>query len=118
MRKLIPILVIVIIYLIFSQLITGNIFKLSYYPYYTFLLDSFSQGKLFIYPFYLSGIKSDVFYTLIAGILNVFLFSLLLKEFLLNFKIKLSKFKEFFLVLCFAFISQNFFLSLNGRIWH
>jgi hypothetical protein len=147
LRITIVLLIILIVYLLFSIIIKGDIFVQTAYAYYTYLLTSLSNGQLnivsptnidlsffngkqylnwgpapivFIFPFYLLfGDKaSDVFYTLVAGISNVVLFYLVIREFKKYFKLKLSYFTEAFIILSFAFTSPNFYLSLGGRIWH
>lgn len=147
LRIALVLLLITILYVLFSIKIKGDIFVQTAYSYYTYLLTalfhghlnimspttidlSFFNGKqylnwgpapiLFILPFYLFfGDKtSDVFYTLVAGTGNVILFYFLISEFKKYFKLKISYFSEIFIILSFAFASPNFYLSLGGRIWH
>lgn len=74
---------------------------------------------LFIFPFYIfTKLKtSDILYTLIAGILNCYIFYFALKELILFFRLKVSNWSRYFLLLCFAFASPNYYLSMNGKIW-
>lgn len=147
LRIIFVLFIISLIYILFSIKIKGDIFVQTAYSYYTFLLTALFHGKLniaspttidlsffngkqylnwgpapilFILPFYLffGNITSDVFYTLVAGISNIFLFYLLIAEFKKYFALKISNFSEVFIILSFAFVSPNFYLSLGGRIWH
>jgi len=147
LRIILVLFLISLIYVLFSIKIKGDIFVSTAYSYYTFLTTSLLHGQLsitsptnidlsffngklylnwgpgpipFILPFYLLfGDKvSDVFYTLVAGIGNVFLFYLVVNEFKKYFQLKISYFSEVFILLSFAFASPNFYLSLGGRIWH
>lgn len=74
----------------------------------------------FIIPFFtvLGFEASDKIYTLVAGILNVVIFYLVLKEFIRYFKINISPLLTNIVLLNFAFASPNLYLSLSGRIWH
>lgn len=74
---------------------------------------------LYILPFYFfEGIySSDVLFTLLAGMINVVMFYLALKEIQKAFNIRLSLWREVFILLTFALASANFFMSLSGRIW-
>ncbi len=143
---LLALIAIGLVYALFANDISKNIFSNSNFPYYTYLIDGLIHGRLniispttidlsifnnklylnwgpspilFILPFYLlsGGRAGDIFYTLSAGIGNVVLFFLLLNEAQVYFKIKLSRFLSAFLLLTFAFCSPNFYLSLGGRIW-
>lgn len=148
MKNMIIFLIFVsLIYIYFSFIINKNLFYSSDTCYYNYLLDaffhkrlniitdfthdlSFYQNKfylywghapsLFILPFYiLGGIKtSDIIYTLIAGIINIIVFYFLILEIKKFFKIKVSNFDIFFIILNFSLITPNFYLSLAGRIWH
>lgn len=133
------------LYIFFSSMLTKSIFSITNRPYYNYLLDaifhwrlnltspftydlSLFYGKWYLYygpspiifisPFYLiSGVfASDVFYTLIAGFLNIILFYILLHQFVKYFKINLSIFSMLFVLFSFAFASPNFYLSLGGDI--
>ena len=75
---------------------------------------------LFILPFYYAyGVAaSDVFYTFIAGTINIFLFYLLLKETVKLFDLKIKSIGLFAILAGFALVSPNFYLSLGGRVWH
>lgn len=136
-----------ILYLAFSRHITGNIFASSWFPYYNYLLDAFFHGRfnvfspatadlsffagkwylnwgpapvLLIIPLYLVfGLSSsDIFYTLIIGIVNVIIFGFIIDEFKKYFLLNISRFSKFIILISFAFASPNFYLSLAGRIWH
>lgn len=138
--------IIVTIYTVFTLTVNKGIFEHTNRSYYTYLLDAFFHGRLnvespetfdlslfknkwylywgpapalFILPFYLIwGLAtSDVLYTLVAGILNVFLFYFVVNEFQKYFKIHLPHFMSLFVVLHFAFASPNFYLSLVGKVW-
>lgn len=88
------------------------------------------QGKWFMYwgpspvffvlPFYLLfGITvSDVLYVFMAGLLNIVVFYVLIKEFSKYFQLKLTYFLQVFMVVSFAIASPNFLLSLSGGIWY
>ncbi len=125
-----------------------SVFSSTNFAYYTLLTDAFLHGRtyifpqgntfdlslfegkwylywgaspvLFILPFFLigHGFQSDIFYTLVAGILNIFVFTLVIKEFLTFTKLSLSPFLWWVILVSFAFASPNFTLSLGGRIWH
>ena len=139
-------LIICSIYFYFSNYITGNIFATTIRNYYSYQIDAFFHGRvyvttgarydlsvfqgkkylywgpapvLFILPFYLfSHLQaSDIFYTLIGGTANVALFYLLVQAFKEYFGIPLSLFSEAFLVFSFGLASPNFVLSLTGQIW-
>lgn len=134
------------VYSFFYLIINGEIFGNSPFNYYSLLIDSLLSGRLdipgnvtidlsqfqgkwylnwgpgallYIFPFKLImlGGLSDKFYTLLAGILNILVFSFLIKEFIKYFKINLSDFSKNFLLFSFAIASPNFYLSLNGRVW-
>src|SRR3990167_6772695 len=145
---IVMIIFIIAYYISVSLIINGNLFKLSQTPYYTYLLEAFSKNRLdldpmyggfdlsnfddkwymywglspslFILPFYLIwGIKSsDILYTLIAGIVNVVLFFKIIEFVDKYFHLNKSTFIKFFVLINFALISPNFYLSLSGRIWH
>lgn len=141
------ILSIFIIYIHFSAVISGNIFKPTAFGYYTYLLDAFLHGRLnviipskldlsffhnkwymywgpapvlFVLPFYLFSRlnASDIIYTAIAGTANVALFYGVMQEFKKHFSISLSLMADTFLLLSFALASPNFFLSVDGKIWY
>ena len=145
---IVTIIFIIAYYISVSLIINSNLFKLSQTPYYTYLLEAFSKNRLdldpmyggfdlsnfndkwymywglspslFILPFYLIwGIKSsDILYTLIAGIVNVVLFFKIIEFVDKYFHLNKSTFIKFFVLINFALISPNFYLSLSGRIWH
>lgn len=138
-----------LVYFVSLILVNGDIFSVSYVPYYNYLAQAISQGSLFflevpptnydltqfagnytmywgfspvlfVLPFYYTlGIAaSDVFYTFIAGILNIFIFYLLLKETIKLFELKVKFIGLFAILAGFAVVSPNFYLSLGGRVWH
>src|SRR5436190_2382914 len=138
-------LFICVLYISFSEKLNRNIVTTPF-AYYNFLLDAFFHGYahiisyvtydlslfhgnwylywgpapvLFILPFFtIAGISaSDVFYTLFAGIINIFLFYFVLKEAETYFQYTLSFFSELFLIIGFSICSPNFLLSLTGNIW-
>ena len=134
-------------YFALSFFITNQNFSSSSFPYYTYLAKSFLSGKLnvvpagisfelsrfhnqyflywgpapvlFVIPFYLlfGQATSDVLYTLVAGLLNVAVFYLLIKEFIKYFKLSVSLSDTLFVFLSFALASPNIFLSVVGSIW-
>ncbi len=135
-----------VVYFYFSARITGNIFKPSDTNYYTYLLEAFVHGRvnvtppstydlsffqdkwylywgpapvLLIWPFYLIWHihTSDVLYTALAGLANVGIIFLCIREMKRYFNLSLSLAAEILLLLSFAFASPNFFLSLSGQIW-
>ena len=139
-------LIICSIYFCFANYITANIFATTIRNYYSYQLDAFFHGRvyvttgarydlsvfqgkkylywgpapvLFILPFYLiSHLQaSDVFYTLVGGAANVVFFYLLVQAFKEYFGIPLSLFAEAFLVFSFGLASPNLVLSLSGKIW-
>lgn len=145
--SLFGILFVSFVYLYLASSININLFYPTELSYFNFLIQAFSnqrldlisptvldlsanQGKwytywgptpiVFILPFYIvSGIyASDILYTLVAGILNVLIFYLVIKEFCKFFSLSLSPIKYHLTVLSFAFASPNLYLSLNGRVWH
>lgn len=138
---------ITIVYTSISLFINHSLFRQTGYAHYNYLVNAFLHGRLnvisphsydlsfyhgnfflywgpaptlFILPFYvLSRLNtSDVFYTLVAGIINVFLFYFIIGEAVTFFKLKLSNNAKMFMVGCFAFASPNYYLSLGGKIWH
>lgn len=91
-----------------------SLFKQKYYLYWG------PAPILFISLFYifLGGIKSsDVFYTVVAGIINVILFYILAREFIKFFKLSVSQTSVQIVLLSFAFASPNFFSSLTSGVW-
>jgi len=126
----------------------GNIFGDSHTPYYNYLLDAFLNKSIFInnpptnydlslvgnkltmywgisplifiapFRILLKSFSSDIFYTLIAVILNVIVFYFLLRRINVLLKINNSRFILGLITLLFAFVSPNFYLSMSGRIWH
>lgn len=140
------ILLITIVYIFCSYHNSNNIFLPTKRAYYNYLLDglfhlrlnllppdgydlSSWNGKLYMYwgpgpvlfilPFYLiSGVMAgDIFYTMVAGIINIVIFYFLMEEFLKYFNIEHREFHKIFLLLSFAFASPNFYLSLRGLVW-
>lgn len=142
------IVLIITYYIFVSLIINGNLFKLSQTPYYNYLLDAFNKNRLdldpiyggfdlsnfngkwymywglapslFILPIYLIwGINSsDILYTLIAGLVNVALFFKIIEIVDRYFHLNKSILIKYFILINFALISPNFYLSLAGRIWH
>lgn len=142
------IIFIIAYYVSVSLIINGNLLKLSQTPYYNYLLEAFSKNRLnldpihgeydlsnfngkwymywglspslFILPFYLIwGINSsDILYTLIAGIVNVFLFLKIIEVVDRYFHLNKLTFIKSFILINFALASPHFYLSLAGRIWH
>lgn len=135
-----------VVYYYFSQSITGDILIPTHTNYYMYLLDAFVHGRvnvtppstydlslyhgrwylywgpaplLLMWPFYLIGglNASDVLYTMLAGLANVVLIYVCIREMKRYFNLSLSLMAEVFLILSFAFASPNFFLSLTGKIW-
>lgn len=136
-----------IIYTLFFLWSNKNIFIKTDFAYYNYLVDSFFHFRLnilpmketldlskfknqwylywgpapilFILPFYfMNGINAnDIIYTFVAGIINVYLFYLISKEFIKYFKLKIPIRNRLIILLSFAFISPNFYLSLKGAIW-
>jgi hypothetical protein len=132
----------------FIFLLHSNIFSSTHFSYYTLLTDAFLHGRtyilpidttfdlsffegkwylywgaspvLFILPFFLigQGLESDIFYTLVAGILNIFLFAFVVKEFLAYTKYSLTPFFWWMIIGSFALASPNFYLSMGGKVWH
>lgn len=139
-------IIICFVYGIFSIAITQHLFVTSSTPYYNFLIDAFLHkrvnvilpvhsdlstyhGKwylnwapapiLVILPFYLllGKYASDNLYTLIAGIVNCYLFYYLLQQYKKQFHVSPSCYSELFVLIGFAICSPNFYLSLTGQIW-
>jgi hypothetical protein len=74
---------------------------------------------LFVLPFYLKwGVQaSDIMFTVTAGVLNVWVFALALREFVRYFKLALAHRWLWALIVSFAFGSPNLYLAVSGRIW-
>lgn len=135
-----------LVYVHVSITVNNNVFRSSDTNYYVYLINVFLHGRvnitppsyydlslfqdkwyiywgpapiLFIIPFYLfSHLQtSDVIYTLCAGLVNIVIFYFVIREFITHFKISLPLPSQIFLILSFAFVSPNFFLSLHGTIW-
>jgi hypothetical protein len=102
-----------------TNLAVGNTYDLSQYNGKWYLYWGASP-VLFILPFYaISHLQtSDVVYGCAAGILNVVVFSGCVREFVRHFQIKANRFSQIFVILNFAFVSPNFYLSLGGTIWY
>lgn len=141
------VLLCIAVYFLASLQVTHNLFSQTTTPYYNFLISALSKGRLFvtptswtydlslfkgfwylywgpapillILPFYLFSrlTTSDVFYTLVWGCVNVALFALLITQAIKTFQLKTSTSSKVFLLVNFALISPNFYLSLNGAIW-
>ena len=75
---------------------------------------------IFILPFYVfSHLQtSDVLYGFVAGLLNVIVFTGCANEATRHFNLTVSRVQKLFIVLNFAFISPNFYLSMGGTIWY
>lgn len=139
-------LLVCLVYILLAVFVNKSFFGQSSTPYYNYLIDSFvslkinldppntydlSQYKnswymywgpapvLLILPFYLFfGLgASDVFYTLISGLLAVGFFGLLLKQAINHFKLKVKMTSFLVIFLSFSMASPLLFLSLAGRIW-
>lgn len=146
-KESVLIAVIAFCYFFTSLAINDSLLNVSLTPYYNYLIESFSHGKIFIegnvfaydlsnyqgkltmywgitpaiyiLPFYFSRIfQSDIFYTLVAGVVNVILFLNIIKAQDQYLKTGLSREDVFISTLAFAFVSPNYYLSLGGRIWH
>lgn len=134
----------VFVYLVLNP----DIFSVTHFAYYNLLIDAFVHGRtdilpngntsdlslfnekwylywgaspvFFILPFFLigHGAESDVLYTLVAGIFNIFIFTLVLKEFLVYIKLSFPPLLIWFTIGSFALASPNLYLSLGGRVWH
>lgn len=148
MKALIFLLTVSLVYILSAAVVNEDLFSQSIVPYYNYLLNAFANGRLnvwpyknatdltffngnwymywgpapaiFVAPFYLffKTRTSDVFYTLTAGIINIFLFHQTLRSFIKAFNLKISEDTVLYTVTCFAFISPNFYLSLTGQVWH
>ena len=73
---------------------------------------------LLIGMFKMLTIESDRLYTLIIGVLNIIVYCFLLEEINKYFKLKLTNFSKYSLVIFFGLLTPNYYLSLSGRIWH
>ena len=138
--------IIAFFYIIFSYLAVKGDFQKTSTAYYNYAILMLKRGRLdlnspitydlslyknkwymywglapvlFILPFYLIGKLniSDVIYTLVAGLLNPFIFYLTIGELIKYFRLKLSPVKVILMVLMFAFVSPNLVLSLAGSVW-
>jgi hypothetical protein len=134
------------VYIFFAFFYNKNLFALSDLCYYNYLINAFLHQRLdliidfhhdlslfnnkwymywgpapifYILPFYLFGRlnTSDVFYTLIAGIANIYLFYFVAKELILYFNLKIKPIAFWVIMIGFAFVSPNFYLSLTGAVW-
>lgn len=136
-----------LVYFLVSFFLNSNFFQPTPFSYYNALIASLMKGKvnlestittydlsfykgrwymywgpapvLFIFPFYLLGgfFRSDRVYTLIGGLLNIFVFYLLMKEFIKFFKLKVKDIHQKTLIISFALASPNFFLSIRSGVW-
>jgi len=136
-----------IVYIVYCLLFNKNLFvhsDLNYYNYFIsallhkrldLIIDfrhdlSFFNNKWYMYwgpapifyvlPFVIFGRiqTSDVFYTLVAGIANIFIFYCVAKELIKYFQLKISQLSFWVIILGFGLVSPNFYLSLVGQIWH
>jgi hypothetical protein len=126
----------------------GTLFKPSSVDYYTRLMASIAQGHvwipsdaryfdlvefqgraylywglsplLLIAPFYFfgHGLQSDVAYTLALGLANVAAFSWMIREAAKTLQVTVRASVFGWMTLLFAFASPNYYLSMQGRIWH
>jgi hypothetical protein len=126
----------------------GTIFKASYVSYFTLLMEGFShghlwitgneglgdlaefQGHVYLYwgpsplllvaPLYFfgHGFQYDVAYTLALGIASVVALAWMIPEAARALRITLRGSTWAWMTLLFAFASPNFYLSVQGRIWH
>jgi len=138
---------ITLLYIFFVLIINGGLFGQSSRSYYNHLLEAFFHSRLdlvseinhdlsffgnkwylywgpapvlFILPFYLFTRlnTSDVFYTVMAGLVNIFVFYFVIEEFSEFFRLKSRRLSQYLILLSFSFASPNFYLSLGGRVWH
>jgi hypothetical protein len=130
------------------QMNGGTLFKASSVDYYTKLLGSIRhghlwipndtsyfdlvefQGRAYLYwglspllliaPFYSlgHGFQFDVAYTLVLGLANVAAFSWMIREAARALGLTVATPVLACMVLLFAFASPNYYLSVQGRIWH
>jgi hypothetical protein len=126
----------------------GTIFSRSLFDYYSLLMDAVAHGHLwitgiqrlddlatfhertYIYwgpapllligPFYLAGHgwQQDVAYTLVIGCANLVVFAWMLREAGRALGRELSAGAAALTILLFAWATPNFYLSVQGRIWH
>lgn len=91
-----------------------SLFHNRYYPYWG------PAPVLFIAPFYLfAGATgaSDYIYGVTAGIINIAIFYLVLKEFISFSRLVVRKSHIYLLSLGFALSSPNLYCALNGGVW-
>jgi hypothetical protein len=135
-------------YVLTSWWLGGTIFRPSRYDYYTLLMDAVADGHLwitpgqrspdlvtfearnymywgptpllFVAPFFLirNGLQHDVAYTLAAGSVNIVVFLLMMREAARSLGVTLTAQRAGLVALLFAFASPQFYLSMQGRIWH
>ena len=126
----------------------GTIFTASFVPYYSRLMEAVAHGRLWIgseggfydlaefqgraylywglspllliAPFYFlgHGWQFDVAYTLVFGLANVVALLWMIREAESAAGITLRPSAVALAGLLFAFASPNFYMSLQGRIWH
>jgi hypothetical protein len=138
----------VLTYIAFADRLSASILSSTPFDYYTLQTEAFLNGRLavtprrpspdlvvyegesyiywgpsavlFILPFVLAGhgLQHDVAYTLVAGCANVAVFALVAREAASYCLIRLKAVSAMAFVLLFALASPNFYLSLQGRIWH
>jgi len=74
---------------------------------------------LILLPFvyFLGTDMSDIFYTAVFGAINIFLISILFLEFKRYCKLRISTNLILLLVICFAFGTIHFYLSILGTVW-
>lgn len=144
--RIVPFIFIAIIYTYLVWTVNKTPLVPTPYAYFNYLVNAFLHGRvyitpswtydlslfdnkwflywgpaptLFVLPFYLfSRLQtSDIIYTLVAGILNCYLFYFVLKEVITYFKVKLSTLSFYTIFLSFAFASPNFYLAMNAKVW-
>src|SRR5262249_41456640 len=64
------------------------------------------------------GFETDVAYTLVLGIASLAAFVWMVREAAETLGLDISDARFVWMLLLFAFASPNFYLSMQGRIWH
>ncbi|MFO7691762.1 MAG: hypothetical protein R6V57_01630 [Vicinamibacterales bacterium] len=126
----------------------GTIFRRSLFDYYSLLADAVAHGRLWlegslrtddlavyqgrVYMYWGvsplaavavfhaigHGFQLDVAYTVLLGVANIALFAWMVREAGRALQVDLPPVTRAVVVLLFAFASPNFYLSMQGRIWH
>ncbi len=132
------------IYVGTTQFLIGS-YSTTPYAHYNHLLEAFLNGQLdigdpgyemsenngkyylnwgpaavlYILPFrlLLGPNPSDIFYVLVAAVLNIALTMTIIKQLVISYDLKLSTSKQLAIVSAFALGSPNFFLGIAGKIW-